>query len=284
MAPLRPSAEARYSKAAQAVLTFLREGGRESSDDVRSSISEVKGLFNRCVRQDQWDWFTVWDRLGLPERVRLQRMVTDLAALRNADTDQSAQEAAKIRLDRIGASSALSNFLSKEQIAPEDGEGLLYILSTREAPTWLKIGMTTRSVVERLNEINGATGVVIPFGVRHVWRVRDPAQAEREAHDLLRDFRIRKDREFFDVPASTAVKMIDQHLAAKYLRVRELGEVCTVLDEKGYGFIHASDGDLFFHASDAWVALKSIPLGMKVEFVRLSRRLGPAAVEVCPAR
>jgi hypothetical protein len=37
-------------------------------DTYADSLSEVKGLFNRIHRQDQWDWFTVFEQLGCPGR------------------------------------------------------------------------------------------------------------------------------------------------------------------------------------------------------------------------
>jgi len=29
-------------------------------------FSELKGMFNRCIRKDQWDWFSVYESLGRP--------------------------------------------------------------------------------------------------------------------------------------------------------------------------------------------------------------------------
>jgi len=59
------------------------------------------------------------------------------------------------------------------------------VLSTREQPDFLKIGMTTRTVEERVREINTATGVLIPFGVRRCWRVMDPSRSEKLIHSAL---------------------------------------------------------------------------------------------------
>ena len=89
------------------------------------------------------------------------------------------------------------------------------ILSTREQPHFLKIGVTTRSVEQRVKEINSATGVVIPFGVRAVWPVRNPEQIEREIHELLSPYRVRVDREFFQINYQGACRKILDFIKAK---------------------------------------------------------------------
>ena len=48
----------------------------------------------------------------------------------------------------------------------------LYILSRKEEPNILKIGMTTRNVQKRVNEINSATGVLYPYSARKVYKVK----------------------------------------------------------------------------------------------------------------
>lgn len=74
--------------------------------------------------------------------------------------------AAKAKLMRLPVARCLSVFLGQAHIVDEPGCGWIYILSTRELPDLLKIGMTTRRIELRVQEINGATEVAIPFGVR----------------------------------------------------------------------------------------------------------------------
>jgi hypothetical protein len=91
---------------------------------------------------------------------------------------------------------------------PQPGIGWVYVLSTREQPHVLKIGFTNRAVEERVAEINSATGVVIPFGVRAVWTVKDARGVEQQLHQLLDRWRIRKDREFFELDWREAFPLI----------------------------------------------------------------------------
>ena len=68
--------------------------------------------------------------------------------------------------------------------------------------------MTHRSISQRVKEINSATGVLIPFAARHVFRVKDATRAEKEIFELLSEFRLRFDREFFKLPFFKAVHLI----------------------------------------------------------------------------
>lgn len=64
-----------------------------------------------------------------------------------------------------GGQEHLRAFLAEPSPSPA-GTGYLYLLSTRDRPRHLKIGFTEADVVERVRQINRATGIVIPFGVR----------------------------------------------------------------------------------------------------------------------
>ncbi len=45
-----------------------------------SDLSEAKGMFNRCIRKDQWDWLTVYSALGRPD-IQFLRRATDAVGL-----------------------------------------------------------------------------------------------------------------------------------------------------------------------------------------------------------
>jgi hypothetical protein len=52
MAPISDTMRARYDDAVGSALRYL-EGQTESYDVDLGHLSELKGMFNRCVRQDQ---------------------------------------------------------------------------------------------------------------------------------------------------------------------------------------------------------------------------------------
>lgn len=132
------------------------------------NVSEVKGLVNRCVRQDQWDWFTVFARFGAPDPAYLRVVSALLPDLRKAILDNDAEQTGHLReqLNWTALLNCCLNFLGEQSnLELREGEpaaGQLYVPSTREHPDLLKIGFTTRSVEERVKEINSATGVVSP--------------------------------------------------------------------------------------------------------------------------
>jgi len=63
--PISDRMRPRYIQALQSAfrLTFSPQDAKSVSPD---HLSEVKGMFNRCIRKDQWDWLTVYDALGRP--------------------------------------------------------------------------------------------------------------------------------------------------------------------------------------------------------------------------
>ena len=77
--------------------------------------------------------------------------------------------------------------------------GHIYVLQNTSVPGIFKIGFTERSVADRLNEINSATGVITPWQVRDFWFTQEPYLAEQEIHDLLSDYRVEDNREGFAV-------------------------------------------------------------------------------------
>ena len=93
-----------------------------------------------------------------------------------------------------------------------ENDGWIYILSEYEGSDVLKIGMTTRTVEERVRELNSATGVLIPLQVRAKFRVKNPLDTEQAIFKILTERRIRRDREFFNIPLDDAKSIIDAYL------------------------------------------------------------------------
>ena len=70
-----------------------------------------------------------------------------------------------------------------------------------------KIGMTTRSVEERLREANSSTWSIPDFEIKLFKKVRDVESRELTLHKIFDAFRVHSKREFFDVP----LEMIQLH-------------------------------------------------------------------------
>ena len=216
MAPISSRMQGRYDLAVEAILALFKDGETALAIDP-DCFSEVKGMFNRCVRQDQWDWFSVFSQFGEMKRRDLHQIGPLLYELRAAfiENDVERQHNLKTQLIKANLLKYLSTFIDGGPVHSPDGvAGWVYVLSTRELPRLLKIGMTTRSVFQRVKEINGATGIVFPYSARAVFRVRDAASAEAAVFELLRPFRIRTDREFFELDYQDAASQIGRLLSA----------------------------------------------------------------------
>lgn len=230
MAPPKQHTQQTRVRAATYVLNLI-EGSNvpDAHADGLDFLSTVKGLFSRVAKQDQWDWFTVSAQLGYPSYKTSKAIANEIAELRSAmrNGDEKGCVTARTNLRRLPARRCLGVFLDKFQIVAEPDAGWIYILSTREIRELLKIGMTRRTVEERVREINAATGVAIPFGVRCCWRVSDPSAAERLIHGVLADYRVRLDREFFRINFYEAKKKIQSALQASDLEIRTLDALGT---------------------------------------------------------
>jgi hypothetical protein len=90
--------------------------------------------------------------------------------------------------------------------------------------------MTNRTVEQRAREINGATGVAVPFGVRRCWRVMTPLKAEQLVHGALSHSRLRNDREFFRIDFIEAAKIISDTLQDHELELRTLHNLAALSD------------------------------------------------------
>lgn len=224
-APAKRDTQNHRLEAAAIVLQLLKGSTLpESSEEILDALSTVKGLFNRVVNKDQWDWFTVAGQLGYPSRGISGVIADSLYELRKAIKNQVSQDFAdtRKRLQSLPTWKCLSVFLGNLQIKEEPGAGWVYVLSTREMNQILKVGMTTRTIQERVREINRATGVAIPFGVSAFWRVSAPAKAEKLVHETLDEFRMRGDREFFKADFGVALRMLDAAIKESGLELRTL--------------------------------------------------------------
>ncbi len=217
MAPVKPATQDHRCHSAKLLLTTLdstetKFPSKDSFEVIPEAISEIKGLFTRSYKQDQWDWFTVWMQLGRPGRQRCRDISSTLRNLRQSLLSQNVNDFTSNRLTliQLRAASALRAFLSLQPEATDSGSsiGYIYILSTRTNPTMLKIGYTERTVEQRVKEINRATGILEPYGVRALWVVQNAPLAEKTIHNALAEYRVRADREFFELSYQIAFRVV----------------------------------------------------------------------------
>jgi len=98
-------------------------------------------------------------------------------------------------------------------------------------PDLLKIGFTQRSIEQRLDELDSATGVAWPFELEFCIRVRNANNLERRLHQELREFRVRPDREFFRLSQDEAIKRILSFLTPAELAMPDQNEEVASIQE-----------------------------------------------------
>jgi len=93
--------------------------------------------------------------------------------------------------------------------------GCVYVLSNPAMPGMLKVGCTTRELIERVAELSAHTGVPLPFVVEYSFDCDYPFLLEHGTHEILGGARVSLSREFFAVPVDYAVRAIEQAAASE---------------------------------------------------------------------
>lgn len=89
-------------------------------------------------------------------------------------------------------------------------QGFVYVLENELMPGIYKIGMTTKDVQGRCDEISNATGVPLPFKVVSYYHSDDPFGDEKLVHEWLSEYRINPNREFFKCSLSEIEQALDE--------------------------------------------------------------------------
>lgn len=88
--------------------------------------------------------------------------------------------------------------------------GFVYILLNPAFPRHIKIGCTARDPYRRAGELSRQTGVPDDFVVLFHELVGDAKQVEKLLHDRFAPYRMKRNKEFFQVPAQEAVRALLQ--------------------------------------------------------------------------
>jgi hypothetical protein len=97
--PISDRMRPRYVAALRHLILILAGQQSVSSKDAEF-ISEVKGMFSRCVRRDQWDWYSVWNSLGCLPTNTARRLAMDLGTIAR-DIHSGNIGTARSKLDKI---------------------------------------------------------------------------------------------------------------------------------------------------------------------------------------
>ena len=100
-----------------------------------------------------------------------------------------------------------------KKLSSSANNGFVYVLTSPQQPLLCKIGMTDRTVQERLKEINSATGVILPWELGYQFPFSNASALEEEVHAHFAGRSVSK--EGFSVSLQEAIEVI-QELGAKY--------------------------------------------------------------------
>lgn len=87
--------------------------------------------------------------------------------------------------------------------------GFIYAMSNKSMPGILKIGMTERSVEERLKEANSPSFIPIPFIIEIFKQVKNCKEKEKLIHQILHSKRVNPKRDFFQVSLEEIVPIFE---------------------------------------------------------------------------
>lgn len=87
--------------------------------------------------------------------------------------------------------------------------GWIYALTNRSLNGLYKVGMTSKTPEERAAELSTATASPTPFFVVYAKETDDIRTAENDVHNILSDYRVSDNREFFKASLFEVVKAID---------------------------------------------------------------------------
>lgn len=113
----------------------------------------------------------------------------------------------------------------KEIVGSKKKPEWIYILANKYLPGILKIGYTTTSITQRVNEINASTGVLYPYFPVFGYKCANAYQLEQEVHKYLEGIgiRINPAREGFEIEIDDAIEVIE-NLGSRY-RIENIPEI-----------------------------------------------------------
>ena len=91
-----------------------------------------------------------------------------------------------------------------------DHDSWVYVLSNPSQPGILKIGYTSNTPEERARQLSNATGVALPYVVEYAYSCWNGLELEKDIHERLNEYRLTKQREFFQIDLEEAKEIIEE--------------------------------------------------------------------------
>lgn len=88
-------------------------------------------------------------------------------------------------------------------------KGFVYVLDNPSLEGMVKIGATTKSPSKRCWELSSSTSIPTPFNIVYSQPSMNPFKVESIVHAMLDEYRVNKNREFFNVDADKTINLIE---------------------------------------------------------------------------
>ena len=85
----------------------------------------------------------------------------------------------------------------RQSVNGNNGDQSVYILESESMPGMIKIGYTKGDPIDRAFALSKSTGVPMPFEVIYTYSCFNGERIEKEVHKILKQKRVRGEREFF---------------------------------------------------------------------------------------
>lgn len=178
----------------------------DNNSDTLNAISEVKGLFNRSWRQDQWDWFHAWSLIGRPNpRVakRIGRRLGNLrAALKNKQTERAHSFIEK--LDEEDSLPWRLDLYLKD--TPFWRGGAFYVMSERDDTSVLYLGITKSCPIDAAFDVNENRIGLEPLSLRTAIALGDSKMTMTDIRRIFQSWKTDGDPDFYVIDVGTAVQ------------------------------------------------------------------------------
>lgn len=167
-----------YSRASMFVSSLLRGTSLINQRDIAhalSNLSTFKGMINRCIKRDQWDWFFVYTRIGEPDHDTMRRTLGFIVGLRNS-LKESISSAMSL-ITRLRATDPMlyrsivdmtDTFISGQELSFAPNLGRLTLFSDKSVKGVTKITILNQSVWSQLDKINLPNEKYAPVSILHV--------------------------------------------------------------------------------------------------------------------
>tara|TARA_R110000822_G_scaffold123786_1_gene258297 strand:- start:251 stop:703 length:453 start_codon:yes stop_codon:yes gene_type:complete len=98
----------------------------------------------------------------------------------------------------------------RQSVNGNDGDQSVYILENKSMPGMVKIGYTKGDPNDRADQLSKGTGIPTPHKVVYSYNCFNGERIERAVHKILKNQRVRTEREFFYITVEDAKRIINE--------------------------------------------------------------------------